>query len=526
MAGIYEPQIKKFEDGVRAIRESVPDFSGVTSTATQVPAARPRPTIGMGGTAPAARPRPTIGMGGTAPAARPRSTIGMGGAAPAPAAGLASSAAGAGAQVRRAAGVATNVASNLVAGGALRLGATADAATAPLRAAGEAANNFGRGLGGLPAQPSNPAPFTQQAGQLVQGARAMLSPRPQPNSQTSPATRVRPQRSSGDFSGVTSTVTQAPTAAPAPAAAGASPQFNLQPGDVNTFTGSNGVTRAVPGLQASPAGPTSSALAGATPAIAPRPVVSAAPAARYAARGRQGGIIANPANGSVADQITRAMGSPSLKGSPSGRAAVAQAILQQAGFENEERQSALQTGDQADLASINHQATANEGYATRQLEAQKANLASVDSAADRDVKREEIRIARKPTVTYSKDGSMGIVSNEGGWTPITGANGKTVHGQQSASTTGELTEGDRLKSYDARYAAIAGDNMMLPPAKKEALAQLAADPLYAGLRGGMSGDTPWPEAIALLKSNRGNPQALSDFDALFGPGASTRYLEN
>lgn len=142
---------------------------------------------------------------------------------------------------------------------------------------------------------------------------------------------------------------------------------------------------------------------------------------QYQARGRQGGIIENPANGSVADQITRAVGSPSLKGSPSARAAVAQAILQQAGFANDERQSALRTGDQADLQNINNNANANESFARRRFDASKFNIETVLAAQELEA-RQKVPFEQQP-ILRGLDGGTSVLHRDGTLSALTNKDG-------------------------------------------------------------------------------------------------------
>ena len=483
MAGIYEPQIKKYEDGVAALRQSIPMAAHDPSVGTSNPLGGPR--------APAAP---------TAPAARTGSSSGVAGMA-----------AGVGGAARRGLFAARPVAANFLSGAAVRAGGVADAATAFPRAVGEAANNARLGFSGRPVSPAAPAPFASAAAGAVQGVRSMFAPRPA--YQTTPSTRVRPRPQASvpaaapaDFSDVTGRVARTPVVAapgtPAVAPASGVPtalqtpdgrpgrlptgiQHTLDRSGNSVYSdsvaglaqgrqladagfGTGGARVVAPGMASmQPIMPGPAAVPAVATQAGPASPFAARPqpgqvtpgfnnANRYTPRGRQGGIIANPDAMSPLDRIRSLGGDPSLRGSPTLRKAATDQIMGEVTMADAERQSALATGDQADLAAINHQATANEGYATRQLEAQKANLASADSAADREVKREEFRIARKPTVTNSEDGTMGIVSNEGGWTPITSADGKTVRGQQSAHETGELTEAERLKALTELRVGAAG----------------------------------------------------------------------
>lgn len=494
MAGIYEPQIKKFEDGVEALRAAAPGLGGFQ-------------------TAPSTRPRPQVRN--PAPAAAGPATPNVAGAA-----------AGVGAAVRRGVTAGADAVGRFVGNSALRAGATADAVTAPMRTAGSIVTNVGRGLAGQPAVAANPAPFTQKAGELVQGATAALSPRPAP---------VVPVGASRALSGPSSRPSMRPVAssgpAPATAAPAATAPIALNPGDPNTYTGGDGVTKAVPGLLTPPA-----------PAVAARPTVtaapSAAPAAAAASRAAQrdignnataarAQIGADALNGfSPTSELMRRfeISQGGFKGSPQARAMAGQAILGQMGAITGATIDGARDQNDAALAGQGDQAAAEEGAAARAQRASEVNADLTNSydARDRNTadQREE-RLARRPDVTVAADGSMGVVGADGTFRPVTGADGNVVRAPQAPKQTGELTEGDRLKSYDERYKAIAGDVTATPEAKAQALAALDADPLYAGLRGGSA--APPAEAIAAL---RANPAAAAQFDEVFGPGASAQYLGN
>ena len=249
-----------------------------------------------------------------------------------------------------------------------------------------------------------------------------------------------------------------------------------------------GVASMVGGGQATPAAAPAATMTAPRPAAATAAnpaatVVAPRPAASQAIRGRQGAVIQNP-NDTLVDKLTRAMGSASLKGSPSSRAAVAQAILGEAGAQRDERMQTLRTQDQADLTSLQANAVSAENAANRQLEASKVNAQLADNAAGRDTSLEISRLARRPEVSVSADGSMGIIGPDGGWRPVTGADGAPVRAPQAPRQTGELTDGERLKSYTDRYNAIVNDPSSDAEAKAASVAALDADPLYASLRGG------------------------------------------
>jgi hypothetical protein len=262
-----------------------------------------------------------------------------------------------------------------------------------------------------------------------------------------------------------------------PTLAAPTSDFNLQPGDVNTFTGADGVTRPVPGLLRRPAGGDSAAAAPAAGMQAAPALVSAPAPELGEVRGRQGGIIRMPGD-SVEDRLTRALGSASLRGSPSARAAVAKGILDDEAGIREERQSALATGDQADLATLQDNARSQESHLLRQQRADEFNIGTREVRAERAAERAD----RQPTITTTADGSMGIVSPTGTFTPVTDAAGARLRAPLAPKQTGELTQGDLLKSYTDRYNAISG-GMGTTDEKKVQIDALNADPLYAQLLG-------------------------------------------
>lgn len=417
------------------------------------------------------------------------------------------------------------------AGAGLRAaGTVADAVTAPGREAAGFVRDAGRAaVGAAPSAqqgqplraPSQLNPIGGAAGALSRIAPVRLggAAKPKPtlggvSSSVDSTADLAGSRLAGrpsigaDFTGVSSSVSStaplagaagaaAPRASTAPAAAAPS-TYTTQDGRTATlpagitrtvdangnsvFTGSAATIAASGGAAAAPAGATLAPMVSPLAAAPAAPtVVAPRPTPQIVQRGRQGGIIENPADTTV-DKLTRAMGSASLKGSPSGRAAVAQAILGEAGARQAERASALRTQDEADLAAGQVNAVAAQGDANRALQAGQFNAQMQDNAANRQASLETARIARRPEISVAADGSMGVVGGDGSWRAVTGADGKNVRAAQAPRQTGELTDADRLKSYTDRFNAISGNVTMDEAAKTTALAQLDADPLYAGLR--------------------------------------------
>lgn len=417
------------------------------------------------------------------------------------------------------------------AGAGLRAaGTVADAVTAPGREAAGFVRDAGRAAVGAAPSPQQGQPLRAPS-QLnpIGGAASALSriapvrlggaAKPKPtfggvSSSVDSTAGLAGSRLAGrpaigaDFTGVSSSVSStaplagaagaaAPRASTAPAAAAPS-TYMTQDGRTATlpagitrtvdangnsvFTGSAATIAASGGAPAAPAGGTLAPMVSPLAAAPAAPtVVAPRPTPQIVQRGRQGGIIENPADTTV-DKLTRAMGSASLKGSPSGRAAVAQAILGEAGARQAERASALRTQDEADLAAGQVNAVAAQGDANRALQAGQFNAQMQDNAANRQASLETARIARRPEISVAADGSMGVVGGDGSWRAVTGADGKNVRAAQAPRQTGELTDADRLKSYTDRFNAISGNVTMDEAAKTAALAQLDADPLYAGLR--------------------------------------------
>lgn len=236
------------------------------------------------------------------------------------------------------------------------------------------------------------------------------------------------------------------------------------------------------GVSGTGANPTGRAL-GPVPGM---PGLVAAPAnnaPQYAARGRQGGIIRNPDQGSLANQIAQAMGDSRLRGSPSGRRAVAEALLGEAGYRNDERQSALATGDKADLGALDNQAAANEAFAKRRFDASQFNVTSAQDQQQLD----NDRTRSTGTFVRGLDGGYGSLRSDGSVAPLPGGYEPVT----STDQRGQITAQDRWKSLDEREKALMAGGLAPDPAalsqiqqeRQQLLAQQAA-PRVGTIEGG------------------------------------------
>lgn len=416
--------------------------------------------------------------------------------------------------IRSGIGRTASAATGAAASGVRTADAGLSAVTAPVRAAGGFARDAGRALvGAAPsAQQGRPIAAPSLSGPL----RAVRSIAGGPSGPR-PTVAARPAAASGIASGISAPMVAARPAAPpsfsavtaqvdstanragggvaAPAsaapAAGAGARIAALPAGITrtldangnpVYTGTGASVAAAGGPAAGAAVPVPTLAAGAPSIVAPRPT------APLAQRGRQGAIIENPGDTTV-DKLMRAMGSASLKGSPSGRAAVAQAILGEAGARQAERASALRLQDDVDLAAGQANAAAAQADAARQMEASQFNATMQDNAANRVADVESARVARRPEVSIAADGGMGIVGSDGSWRPVTGTDGQPVRAAQPPRQTGELTDADRLKSYTDRFNAISSNATLDDTQRQAAIQQLDSDPLYSGLRGSSSAPT-------------------------------------
>ena len=272
--------------------------------------------------------------------------------------------------------------------------------------------------------PGTPGQQTAQ-GAATQPGKRFVTPNPAP-SRTLPAP--------GPVSGALS-------AQPTPAAAGATP--SLQVGDANTFTGSNGVTRPVPGLvNAQPAPRTLPATVAATRNFASEAAGVSLTTQRNVtnnATGARDQIGAEALNGlSPTSELMRRfeISQSTMRGSPQARRMAGEAILGQIGAMNGATANGLAAANQGALDGQGIQANANEAFARRRLDADRFNVSTTENRRELDA-RQSSPFAQQP-ILRGADGSTGVLRNDGSLTPISDANGNLVRtlpeGQQPRGT--------------------------------------------------------------------------------------------
>ncbi len=167
------------------------------------------------------------------------------------------------------------------------------------------------------------------------------------------------------------------------------------PGTENTFTGASGVTRRVQGGAAAPEASVERVAA-----------LGANDADRIQLRGRQGAIISNPDAMSTADRLRMIATDSAFKGSPSLRRLAAQGVLEEAGREDANYQSALAENAAQDLAQTGMQAEARRTFADRRARVDLGNVENTErrregdrefqlGRADRFLQAEELGLARR-----------------------------------------------------------------------------------------------------------------------------------
>lgn len=200
----------------------------------------------------------------------------------------------------------------------------------------------------------------------------------------------------------------------------------------------------------------------------------------------RGGVIQNPGD-STANKLQRALTSYSVKGSPSTRAAIAQAILGEANARQNERMQTLKTQDQAALDAMKLNAGAAEGNANRRLTADQFNVTAQDT---REHHRQLTDLERsKPFQMGQRNGETGIVRADGSYTPITDASGAPV---KFDPLQRGLSEDAVFKAYIDRLNAIDG-GLGTAEEKDAARAALHQVPQFAQFAGAQAEAQPASE---------------------------------
>ena len=333
-----------------------------------------------------------------------------------------------------------------------RLGGVARDAAAAV--GGQPAANQGQPLAGISLPkvgvPSNPA---------AQGVAPAIGTGQPANYSPGPSVRTR----------------TIPPKVPAGAPPAAQP-IALQPGDPNTFTGSDGLTKAVPGLLNSTSAAAPAPGARTLPGIiaAPR---NMAPEARAASIETQRDITNNATGASEVVGASALNGlSPQselmrrfeisqggFKGSPSARRMAGEAILGTIGQMNGATVAGASGASQAALAGQEDQVAGNENFARRRFDASKFNVESTLANQALDAKA-RTPYERQPIVR-GLDGSTNVLRVDGTLTKLSNQDGtpfRLLDPQQPTTVspdteykalTDELTALSQLPTEESRARA-------------------------------------------------------------------------
>ncbi|MGO1000770.1 hypothetical protein [Lysobacter sp. CA196] len=257
---------------------------------------------------------------------------------------------------------------------------------------------------------------------------------------------------------------------------------SLRPGDVNTFTGANGATRAVPSLLQNAGQPTGAIRTLPTSMVAP---ASTAPrvadttqraleGARVAAlqsRADAGSLVTDGL-GSEAELMRRfeiSQGSYQNKGRPGSRAAAAQALFGQLGAMNQASASGQQAANGLIQAGANAENAANEAFSQRRQEARRLEM---DSAA---VQQQQLGEGQRVLRTLNTaDGRTGALRQDGSFTPITDASGRPVQEAVKADLSGRITPKDQLDYLGQQQQAVMDSLSLNEEQRAEQLSALDA----------------------------------------------------
>ncbi|MGH8073629.1 MAG: hypothetical protein ACREO4_06100 [Lysobacter sp.] len=351
--------------------------------------------------------------------------------------------------------------------------------------------------------------LTQSAREFGAGASGSASPvadfrgvRTASSSTASGASRGAPApngKAAPAMGGVSSATPPASASRPA-----ATPQ--LSPGDVNTFTGSDGVTRAI--APAAAGAPTTSAPLERLVASRPDPIIAAASSApqvqdstdstvagvQRATLGAQNdaGALVTDAFSPTAEMMRRlqiSQNSAFNAGSPSARAREAALITGQVDALNAASAAGQDATNDVLQGGAADENLANERSAERR---QAARVATAGNDLQQQELQSNERVARRPQITTTASGGIGLIGDDASFTPVTDAAGNQV--QAGGEETGRLGATDLLSAYTEQRAAILS-GMGNAEDKAAQLAELDADPLYAQLRNGVAqGGTPGGQA--------------------------------
>ena len=293
----------------------------------------------------------------------------------------------------------------------------------------------------------------------------------------------------------------APQPAPAtPAAAAPAPRPSFSAGttvapprrgDMNTFTGANGVTRRIDPAPASaaavaPAAQTAQVTAPASNAAAvQQSVVRALDSQRGLTRTTRADAaeVLNPmsADAEILRRLENSQNSYFNKGSPQARRLIGEAIAGQLGARNAASAQGQRAGNDTLERGVGYEAGALEGAARRQLDADTFN---VDAGyRERALAAEQ----QRPTGTVIRglDGNTSMLRNDGSVTTLRDEAGKPIQTPEPA-VAGALTPAALLESYSAQAQAI-NEGLGTPEEKAQQQAALRADPIYGSLFGQQGG---------------------------------------
>jgi hypothetical protein len=315
----------------------------------------------------------------------------------------------------------------------------------------------------------------------------------------------------------------AATAAAAPAAIAARADFSnvqagapvpvLRPGDTNTFTGSNGVTRAIAPASAAAAAPAATqprlqqpaqVLARPSNAAAVRESTQAAVAGQRdlarTARADAAQFLNPMSDGAeIMRRFENSQNSYFNKGSPQARRMQGEAILGQLGAQNRASDTGQQAGSAVLQQGAGQEGTANEAYAQRRLAADTFN-------ADDGYRRDQLAAEQQRPTGQSvrgTDGRTSVLRNDGNAFTLRDEAGNPVQTQDPNA----LTPSSLLAAYTDQAAAVA-EGLGSPDDKNRQMAALRADPIYSPLfQGGAgAGQAPaQPGAPALVGYRAGKP---------------------